>query len=90
MTRWERIKCNFLGIHDREVITTIPCRMWKSNIFSGFNNNVSGTAKVKRCKCCGALSAWISDGCTEQKIDTDDAFVMIPSLKQAFESSVGN
>jgi len=45
MTRWEKIKCNFFGIHDQEVVDSVRCKMWRSNLYST-ERNIPGVAKV--------------------------------------------
>jgi hypothetical protein len=74
-----------IGIHDRAVIVAVRCRMWKSILGVMTSQNVDGVAKIKRCKYCESISAWLSDGRDEQKMNLDDALLMIPSLKTAYE-----
>jgi hypothetical protein len=89
MTFWQKVLC-FIGDHDQEVIASVRCRMWRSVFDITVDRNIFGVAKVLKCKSCGDISAWLSDGATSQKIDLDDAFTMIPTLKTAYEQEVCN
>ena len=86
MTTWEKIRC-FLGFHNRVTICSIRCLMWSSSVFTGeIQRDVPGIAKITRCSRCGVRSGWISDGDINKRIDIDDLLIMVPSLKNNYDT----
>jgi len=86
---WDKFCCNHNLSHDNYTIAAVPCSMWRQTAFCR-PQKVDGSTILKKCKRCGKITAWLTDGYDTQRTEIHNVLCKSQSLFDAYCDAEGS